>query len=60
MKGPQMTIKAINERLEVETVVHETARQCVELIQAATKRVKELGGDPGDAQERITELVTAD
>ena len=53
-----MTVKAINDRLEVETAIHETARQMVELIHAAKERVKALGGDPEDAEQRIVELVT--
>ncbi len=55
-----MTVKAINERFEIETAVHETARQIVELIEAARQRVEKLGGDGDEATERITELVTAD
>ena len=47
-------------RLAVETAVHETARQIVELIAAARERIEKLGGDRDEAAERITELVTAD
>jgi hypothetical protein len=53
-----MTVKAINERLEVETIVHETARQIVEMIAAAKQKIEKLGGDGDEAAERITSLVT--
>jgi hypothetical protein len=55
-----MTVKAIAERLEIETTIHETARQCVELIAAAKAKVKSLGGDADDAAERILSLVGDD
>lgn len=55
-----MTVKAINERFEIETTVHETARQIVELIAAAKERVEKLGGDGDEATERVMELVTED
>ncbi len=53
-----MTIKAINEKLEIETTVHETAKQIVEIIAAAKAKVAKLGGDDEDAEQRILELVT--
>jgi hypothetical protein len=39
-----MTVKAINERLEFETTIHDTARQFVELIAVAKAKVKQLRG----------------
>lgn len=55
-----MTVKTINAKLEIETAIHETARQMVELIEAARQRIEKLGGDPDEAAERITELVSGD
>jgi len=52
-----MTVKEINERLEIETIVHQTARQIVELIEAATKQIEKLGGEGEASRERILELV---
>jgi hypothetical protein len=53
-----MTVKAINQKFEIEAVVHETARQIVELIQAAKERAAKLGGDEDDTEQRIIELAT--
>ena len=53
-----MTVKAINNRLEIETTIHDTAHQIVELIAAARERVEKLGGDGEDAENRIVEMVT--
>lgn len=52
-----MTVAAINNELEIQTAIHVAARQMVELMQAAVKRVKELGGDHEAAEARILELV---
>jgi hypothetical protein len=46
-----MTVKAINDRLEVEKTIHDAARQIVELIAATKERVAKLrGGEDGAAK----------
>lgn len=55
-----MTAKAINGKLEIETAIHQAALQAVELIAQAKKRVKELGGDEDEAEQRMLELITED
>ena len=55
-----MTTAAIAKKLEVETLVHETAKQIVELIEKAKAKLTEMGADEDAEAERIMELVTAD
>lgn len=59
-KERDMTAKAINGKLEIETAIHQAALQAVELIAQAKKRVKELGGDEDEAEQRMLELITED
>lgn len=55
-----MTTQAISKKLEAETMVHETARQMVELLEAAKVKLAAMGMDEDAEAERILEMVTAD
>lgn len=53
-----MTIAKINESLTVQTAIHETARQIVELLQAAHKTIDATSeGDADEAVGTILEMV---
>lgn len=53
-----MTVKQITAELDQQTAIHTTARQIVELLDAARDAVNKLGGDGDAARERVLELVT--
>jgi hypothetical protein len=53
-----MTAAAITKELEQQTIIHETARQIVELLDQAAQKVATLGGSADEARERMIELVT--
>lgn len=53
-----MTTEQIDQEFAQQKIIHETARQIVELLDAADEKVRLAGGDEDAARERIIELVT--
>jgi hypothetical protein len=53
-----MTIKAIEALASEQSMIHDTAKRIVEMLDDAKDAVDKLGGDGEAARDRIIELVT--
>lgn len=58
LRSRTMTVANITKRQEIENTIHQCGIDCVNLIAAAVKKVKENGGESDDAESRILELIT--